>query len=638
MRGCKILMPSFVFLLALLSGSSPTCAEWVKWDEASSILEGKVTFDIHADGTFSKEVELTATAMNRNGLENCGFFAYIYNAQSTKFKILKAETINGSRTIPVDRKMIEDKPTASSLSGFDDLRRFYLVFPEVGVGSKIHYKYRIDVHKAAHPGMFFEDNSWTYASNGVSLHFKSDTPLVHFLNNPDGALNITESKRDGKYFIDVVQTKKIYKNFVNEINSSWAPENLTWIRVANVENWPAAIKQPAARFEAVASQKMPSKFAEIAASASAETDTIKKINLLVRRFSEQFRYQGDWRAVDGGYVPRPLQKIADSGYGDCKDFATSMVAILRQVGIRAHVALVNRSANADHFDMAIPSLYDFNHAIVYIDDQKLWLDPTNDFRPVEIMPSDISDRPAAILDVANPRLVDTASDRPEADIMSYQVTVSQKHDGWESYQYAVRYQGKPAFSVNYAILQEKTDIEMYVRRSLEGNGAKIQNFALREAKTPVIGGPLDYYAEYSVDKQSSGQILRTNMGEAVLLGSIAGTIEEFMAVQVDSRTSDFVIDSLYQIDATTLYLSREASGNLPTCEIKSPWLDVERNIISTNRGLQLSEKVSIKARRISLAVLKGAEFSALRQNLRDCYNSVAIVFQPKGAENPMPAH
>jgi transglutaminase-like putative cysteine protease len=66
-------------------------------------------------------------------------------------------------------------------------------------------------------------------------------------------------------------------------------------------------------------------------------------------------------------------------YGDCKDQATLLVALLRRAGVPAHVALLRAGLDED-VDPSQPTLRYFNHAIVYVPGGKpIWIDPTDEY-------------------------------------------------------------------------------------------------------------------------------------------------------------------------------------------------------------------------------------------------------------------
>ena len=78
----------------------------------------------------------------------------------------------------------------------------------------------------------------------------------------------------------------------------------------------------------------------------------------------------------GAIVPRSSRETLARRYGDCKDQATLLVAMLRVAGIRAQVALLRTGRYAD-VAPALPGLGDFDHAIVYIPgDRPMWIDPS----------------------------------------------------------------------------------------------------------------------------------------------------------------------------------------------------------------------------------------------------------------------
>jgi len=105
-------------------------------------------------------------------------------------------------------------------------------------------------------------------------------------------------------------------------------------------------------------------------------DPDDRITEVLRIVQDQIRYVGI-EIGSGGYVPRQPDIVVERGYGDCKDKALLMVAMLRHLGIEAAVALVN-TRKGGFLDQRLPSPYAFNHAIVRtaVGNTVYWLDPT----------------------------------------------------------------------------------------------------------------------------------------------------------------------------------------------------------------------------------------------------------------------
>lgn len=76
----------------------------------------------------------------------------------------------------------------------------------------------------------------------------------------------------------------------------------------------------------------------------------------------------------GGVVPHPVETILANRYGDCKDHAVLLEALLRAVAIDSTAALVN-SGNAYTLPK-VPTLGVLDHVITYIPSLDLYLDST----------------------------------------------------------------------------------------------------------------------------------------------------------------------------------------------------------------------------------------------------------------------
>lgn len=66
-----------------------------------------------------------------------------------------------------------------------------------------------------------------------------------------------------------------------------------------------------------------------------------------------------------GYRPRPAREVLSSGHGDCKDKATLLRALCRELGLQSWPVLVNAHPGGEP-DPANPSMIQFNHQILAI--------------------------------------------------------------------------------------------------------------------------------------------------------------------------------------------------------------------------------------------------------------------------------
>jgi hypothetical protein len=89
--------------------------------------------------------------------------------------------------------------------------------------------------------------------------------------------------------------------------------------------------------------------------------------------------------LQSGYIPKDPGLTICSKIGDCKDVATLMITMLREVGIESYYVLVKTN---DYFHAKIlPSIY-FNHVVAgyYLDGKLYFSDMTTDFYPYYILP------------------------------------------------------------------------------------------------------------------------------------------------------------------------------------------------------------------------------------------------------------
>jgi tetratricopeptide (TPR) repeat protein len=94
------------------------------------------------------------------------------------------------------------------------------------------------------------------------------------------------------------------------------------------------------------------------------------------------------------FKPYPVETILARRFGDCKDKASLMHAMLESLGIDSRLTLL-RMKRLGGIDEAPASLAVFNHAILYVPGHKLFLDGTAEFHGSGELPGD--DRGAEVL-------------------------------------------------------------------------------------------------------------------------------------------------------------------------------------------------------------------------------------------------
>ena len=99
---------------------------------------------------------------------------------------------------------------------------------------------------------------------------------------------------------------------------------------------------------------------------------------------------------EAAIVPHSPAETLTLKYGDCKDKATLLVAMLRAAGINSYVALLNAGSRLD-VPADLPGMGLFDHAIVYVPGPPgLWIDVTDQYARLGQLPINDQGRHALI--------------------------------------------------------------------------------------------------------------------------------------------------------------------------------------------------------------------------------------------------
>jgi len=158
--------------------------------------------------------------------------------------------------------------------------------------------------------------------------------------------------------------------------------------------------------------------AKLTAGLTTQIDKIRALSTFVQR---DVRYV-EIKIGIGGFQPHPAQDIFFNRYGDCKDKATLLSAMLRVIGVDSYYVLINSSRGVIHAE--VPSLA-FNHAILAIrlppeasdagiysnmDDpqigQVFFFDPTDQVTPFGFLPTSLQANLGLVVAGAGGKLVE----------------------------------------------------------------------------------------------------------------------------------------------------------------------------------------------------------------------------------------
>ncbi|MCB9744437.1 MAG: DUF3857 domain-containing protein [Alphaproteobacteria bacterium] len=185
--------------------------------------------------------------------------------------------------------------------------------------------------------------------------------------------------------------------------------------------------------------------AVVAETTEGLTERDEIIAALTARVHRDARYTG-LELDEAAVVPRTPEEVFSRGYGDCKDKAALLVALLREAGIDAWVVLLRAGADLDVSpDIPGPNL--FNHAIAVVPGEPdVWIDVTAEFHPAGVVPVMDQGRHALIASPDTTALVTIPVAAPSVNQATSELRVDLTRPGLGSLDYSQTSQGEPAAS------------------------------------------------------------------------------------------------------------------------------------------------------------------------------------------------
>jgi transglutaminase-like putative cysteine protease/tetratricopeptide (TPR) repeat protein len=143
---------------------------------------------------------------------------------------------------------------------------------------------------------------------------------------------------------------------------------------------------------------------QVADLVAGKKSLAEKLASILQFVDREVRYTGV-EFDDAAVIPRSPSDTLARRYGDCKDKAALLVALLRAAGIHAYVALLNAGSRED-VAPGLPGMGMFDHAIVYVPGPSdLWIDVTDEYARLGEMPIADQGRLALIAQTGTEALV-----------------------------------------------------------------------------------------------------------------------------------------------------------------------------------------------------------------------------------------
>ncbi|MFL6436422.1 MAG: DUF3857 domain-containing protein [Terriglobales bacterium] len=356
---------------------------------AANRAESRVLADIRVDQLRSSyqtshHVQLVIAVGSTSDVPTYRTRTIQYSPQSQQLSVSRARIYRpDGHTVEAD-DLGESPVTDASVATYYDLRARQYRFRDLNIGDVIEFEYTITPVAGVNPyGQYFAELVAFGGALPCDLQrYVLRAPLEIHLSSAEHLLPHPRLRRHRDENIYLWEKSKIAALVREPHSPSWSEQG-AYVHVSNFESWQALGRWYAdlirPQFELNAELK--NQVSEILARHPNRLDRVAAIDELVLNNT---RYVALEFGVYG-FKPYPVSQTFSRRFGDCKDKASLMIALLRAAGIDAEIALVRTQRLGDILSKPA-SVSIFDHAIVYVPEFDLWMDGTAEFARLRELP------------------------------------------------------------------------------------------------------------------------------------------------------------------------------------------------------------------------------------------------------------
>ncbi len=341
-------------------------------------------------------VDLTVTTVYENGLSSqfrqvvfqpltdsaaatSRQYGFAYQADSQRVQLRGARVYRADGSIDEAIESGEAAADNPSIAMYTSSRTYYVQFPRLEPGDVVELKYRID---DVTPVNEFADYF------GAVEYLQSSEPVGH-------AEYVLIAPKKRKLYIDTVrlpglkksqETKgdsRVYRFSMDKVPPivpepampPW-PEVLGFVHVSTFKDY----KAMGTWYWGLAKDQfdLDDETRKLVHDITKDKKTtLEKVKAVYGWVIENTRYVALEFGIYG-FKPRRCVQTVARGWGDCKDKATVIVSMLKELGIDSTIVILRTGMRGD-FDSNVASLAPFDHAIAYVPELDLYLDGTAEY-------------------------------------------------------------------------------------------------------------------------------------------------------------------------------------------------------------------------------------------------------------------
>jgi len=395
----------YLYDAAALARAAPSAA--AAGDDVE-VLADLTVVKVYGNGLSTRTHQLVLRALTERGVEQSRVQAFQFSPERTVVRVEQARIFRQGQVIE-SRSEGERNLSEPWYGLYYDVRAKVIAFPQLQAGDVLELETRLDDAGSNYFSDYFGDLAWLQG-NARRLHsdyvllgppgrvfYSAAAPLANLQRTqeklPDGGTRLRYSAHD-------------VPRVAPEPGAPGASELYAWVHVSTYKDWESVgrfywglVKDQLRVTDEIR------RAANEAVAGIPEGDEMARIRAVYHYVLSHTRYVALEFGINS-FRPYPVETILNRAFGDCKDKASLMHALLEALGIDSRLVLL-RMKRLGNLAEEPASLAIFNHAILYLPQHDLFLDGTAEFHGSQELPGD--DRGADVL-IVEP--TGTASDEP----------------------------------------------------------------------------------------------------------------------------------------------------------------------------------------------------------------------------------
>lgn len=569
-------------------------------DEAAIILKVNEETEIRPDDTSISSIHVVEKVLKERG-KSLAEVDIGYDSTYQRIELEFARTITEKgQVISVGSENIRDVSRYLNFPLYSNSRAFIISMPAVDVGSIIEYKLKIHSSKLVNKDNF----AFIYRLREQYPVFKADFKLIVPKKKE------VRFKYFNLFYAKGFNLEPVTGDSLNNKTYSWNFNKIDSI-IPEHAMPPAARVNPAFAISSFSSWQQVYEWwkslyqdklelsqttkdfaAELTKGQTSDFDKAKK---LAEYVAKNIRYVAI-EYGDSGYEPHKAEEVFLNRYGDCKDQAMLLVAMLRSQGLDSFPVLIpTRGMYPIDEDFASIS---FNHAIcaVKIDEQLIFMDPTSETTPFGQIPLGDQNRKVLVFFEDGYRIETT----PQSDDNSIEYTMDIDIDADQNAKITRAVATKGFFASSYRSYLKHTHPDL-IKEDIRQKMASLAS--LSELISYRIENADDFDKDPKLSYEFSAEKFLNPAGNLRILPVLDEAYIDYGLISMADRKFPVDLDGLYlkgakiKIDLPSQlkikYLPQDVA-------LDTPWFDLGVTYAETNGDFSFLQQFNIKKRFVSV--------------------------------------